>query len=702
MTRKNINKTFTLQHGQSDCGVACLSSIINYYEGSLPTLERLRQLSGTTKQGTTLLGLYQAANSIGFDAEGLKAKGIDDLITLNDTPVILHVVLAGGLQHYVVYYTHHKGHFIIGDPAKGIIRYSKDMLEKIWDGKMLLKLMPNSDFVRASILKERKKKWILNLLRQDFGILSTSVFIGILITLLGLSTAIFSQRLIDEILPTSNIIRLSIGLTLLAILLFARSGLAYLRAFFILKQGKGLNNRIINNFYGNILRLPKIFFDSKKTGELVARMNDTRRIQATIGTLAGNVVIDALLIIVSIALTFLYSKMIGLIMVTSLPIYLFFALVLNKKILLSQNEVMSSYAQTESHFIESIQGVSTIKVHTKEYFFEKLNQSVFDLFQSKIFSLGKINIKFGLLSEIIGTFFIVLLFGMCSWLVLVKSITLGQFVALISIAAGIIPSIIRLVVANIQLQEARVAFERMFDVTSLEPEGISNYCVPFPNFRVLTVNKVSFRFPGRPKLLKEISFQVNQSEMICLLGESGSGKSSILQILQRFYYPETGNIYINEVLWNEVDIRHWRQAFGVVPQEIKFFSGTLSFNISLSDAPEDVGEVIQFCKSIGFSNYFEQFPQGYSTNLGEEGVNISGGQKQLVALARALYNKPKLLILDEPTSAMDKKTEAFVLTLLATIKKQCAIVLVTHRPSMTLMADRIYFLENGELYISKI
>jgi ATP-binding cassette subfamily B protein len=354
VTIKEISKTLTLQHGESDCGVACLSSVVNFHKGSVTSLERLRQMSGTTKQGTTLLGLYEAARAIGFDAEGLKAKSTGDLADLNGTPAILYVVLEGGLQHYIVYYRQLDGQFVLGDPAKGIVQYSKEELEKIWDGKMLLKLVPTSEFVRSSILRERKTKWILDLLRQDFSILSASVFIGILITLLGLSSAIFSQRLIDEILPTSNYVKLSLGLTFLTLLLVARSGLSYLRAFFILLQGKDLNNRIINKFYGDILRLPKVFFDSKKTGELVARMNDTRRIQLSISTLAGNVVIDILLITISIVLTFFYSTLIGLMMVISLPIYFFFALVLNRRILKGQNEVMSSYVEDPVKLTTSI------------------------------------------------------------------------------------------------------------------------------------------------------------------------------------------------------------------------------------------------------------------------------------------------------------------------------------------------------------
>lgn len=214
-------------------------------------------------------------------------------------------------------------------------------------------------------------------------------------------------------------------------------------------------------------------------------------------------------------------------------------------------------------------------------------------------------------------------------------------------------------------------------------------------FSSLVVNNLSFRFPGRPLLLENSSLTVAKGELIAILGESGSGKSTFFQLIQRFYNPETGQINVNGDNWNKINTTTWRQAIGVVPQHITFFSGTLLDNICLGNTAEEVESIIRFCEQYGFSHYFDQFPQGYLTLLGEDGINLSGGQRQLVALARALYHSPQLLLLDEPTAAMDRHTEQFVLTLLERLRPQVSVLFITHKPTLARIADRIYSLESG-------
>ena len=219
--KKIPHKTFELQHDQSDCGVACLLSLIKYYKGD-HSLEKLRELSGTTRQGTSLLGLYQAANQLGFDAKGNEAD-IQAVIDHKE-PLILHVVIEERLQHYIICYGFENGKFIIGDPAKGIVAYTKEELNNIWKSKTCLTLTPNNNFVKSTETKKTKKEWFLNLLKEDSQLLGISVVIGIGVALLGMAMAIFSQKLIDDILPSHNTQKLLTGIALFAFLLFIRVG----------------------------------------------------------------------------------------------------------------------------------------------------------------------------------------------------------------------------------------------------------------------------------------------------------------------------------------------------------------------------------------------------------------------------------------------------------------------------------------------
>jgi len=690
---KSPTKSFVRQHDQADCGVACLASIINVHGGEA-SLESLRKISGTSKQGTTLLGLLQAAQQLGFDAEGLEAEGVENLKELSE-PAILHVIIEEKLQHYLVFYGFEGEQLVIGDPAKGITRYTKDELTSIWQSKALLKLLPNAAFQKKKEKQNQKKKWIIELIREDFPLLSISLFLGVIISILGISTAIFSQKLIDDILPKENTQKLILSLILVLFLLLARSGLNYLRGFFMIRQGMDFNNRIIQSFYGSLLQLSKSFFDTRKTGELIARMNDTRRIQSTLSVLTGSVLIDFLVVLVSTCFVFAYSWIIG---ASALAVLVFYSLILirfNKPIASLQKEVMGSYAMAESNFVDTMQGIADIKLSNKIGFFEKMNTTVYGSFQQKNFELGKLGIRFSLVSEITGVIFMVAVFGFSSWLVLDKILLLGEMMALLSMASGIIPSATRLVVANIQLQEARIAFDRMFEFTAIEKEKLTESEQTENSFTELDISSVSFRFPGRKQILKDTSLKIKRGEIIAMLGESGSGKSTLLQLVQKFYMPETGQILLNGKDSRETETSELRRQIGCVPQDLKIFNGNLLFNITLSDQAEDFQLAIAMCEEFGFGKFFQSFPQGYLTLLGEEGINISGGQKQLVVLARALFRKPKILLLDEATSAMDRNTENFILSVLQKLKSEMGILMVTHRIKTAQRCDRIYVLDNG-------
>ncbi len=689
-----------LQHDHSDCGVACLASIIKYYGGEC-TIEQLRKLSGTSKQGTTLLGLLQAARKLGFEADGLEADLVENLNELSD-PAILHVVIESRLQHYLVFYPYIDGGprstmtYLLGDPGKGIIEMNAYELDQIWQSKALMKLVPTDKFEKGTYQPIRKKKWIIGLIKEDSIILLSSVFLGVFISLLGISTAIFSQRLIDDILPKGNVDKLVLGLVLVFFLLIVRSGLGYLRGIFMVRQGMNFNNRIIQSFYSNLLSLPKSFFDTRKTGELIARMNDTRRIQSVLSTISGSVVIDFLLIIITLSFVFVYSITIGMVMLSTLPLYFLILYFFNKPIIRSQKEVMSGYATVESNFVDTIQGVADIKLMNKQVFFEKVNGNIYEAFQQRIANLGKLNIKFSFASEIVGTFFILSVFGITSWLVLTKELKLGEMVALLGMAGNAVPSVIRLVIANIQIQEAFVVFDRMFEFTSMEKEveALGNPVLEDLN---LEIQNLSFRFPGRKQILKRISLNLKRGQLVALMGESGGGKSTLLQLIQKFYSQEEGNIIVDKIDLQSVDTTRWRELLGTVSQDVKIFNGNLLFNVTLSDQLEDHERAIAYCEEAGFGKYFSQFPQGYLTLLGEEGINISGGQKQLVAVARALFRKPKYLLLDEATSAMDLNSEKFILSLLKTYKTEMAIMIVTHRPKVAQHCDIIYILEDGRI-----
>jgi ATP-binding cassette subfamily B protein len=691
MTIKHIEKTHTLQLDQSDCGVACLLSLVKLYGGT-NSIEKLRELSGTTKQGTTMLGLYQVANKIGFTAEGCEAD-INALIE-HKQPVILHVLIENQLQHYVVCYEYNeeKG-FLIGDPGKGVYYLNSNELEKIWVSKSCLTLEPNESFVKAEEEKNSQKKWFLNILKEDYKLLWIWVLLGVFVAGLGLAMSLFSQKLIDDILPSHDIKKLVSGIALLTVLLLARVGISILREYFLLQQSKDFNNRINNQFFSSLLHLPKPFFDTRKIGELVARLNDTQRVQSVIKMLASSLVIDVLVSIISLVFLFTYSWKLGLISTLSLPIYFYIIYRSNKKIINSQKEVMQSYAFNESNYINTIQGIATIKNDNKQEVFNKVNEQVFANFQDKIFNLGKINIPLSWQSGFASVCFLIGVLIYTSIQVFNKEIKLGELMAILGIVSSLMPSIANLALISIPINEAKIAFNRMYEFASIEKEKEDGKSINEINS--ISIQNLSFRFAGRSELFKSINLEIQKGKFTAIVGESGSGKSTLGQILQRFYNFENGKIWINDhYQLNDIELKSYRNLIGVVPQDVTIFNGNVVDNILLGQ--EETSEnIVSFLTEFGFDVYFNQLPQGLATILGEEGINLSGGQKQIIALARVLYKKPQFLILDEATSAMDRNTENFTMDLFQKIKPSCAIFFISHRlNALKNIADVVYVLDN--------
>lgn len=690
---KYLKKTHTLQHDQSDCGVACLSSIIKF-NGGIQSLENLRELSGTNKQGTTLLGLHQAANKLGFNAQGCEAD-IPALIEHGE-PVILHTALENKLQHYIVCYDYdEKKGFKIGDPAKGIYYLTKEELGKIWVSKSCLTLVPNKDFVSSKQDSKAQKEWFINLLQEDKKFLGFSVLLGAFVATLGMAMAVFSQKLIDDILPSENISKLITGIVLLAILLLARVGFSVLREYFLLIQSKDFNNRINSQFYTSLLKLPKPFFDTRRIGDFVARLNDTQRIQKVIKLLASNLIIDVLVTIISSVFLFMYSWQVGLIAIVSLPIYFYIIYRSNKLIIESQKEVMQAYSMNETNYIASMQGIATIKNNNRQEIFAKVNQTIFGHFQNKIFDLGKVNIKLSWQAGLASVIFLIAILIYASSAVFYKEMELGELMAVLGISGSLLPSVANLALISIPINEAKIAFKRMYEYAAMEKERTKGEAIK--SIENIKIQDLSFRFAGRSPLISKLSLNIPKGNITAIVGESGGGKSTISQILQGFYSFESGRILINNNSLTDISLKSYRDLIGVIPQEITIFNGNVVDNILLgkTDTSENI---IEFIKEYELERFFNKFPQGLATILGEEGVNLSGGQKQMIAFARVLYKKPQFLILDESTAAMDRNTEKFTMELLQKLKKDCAILFISHRlHTLKNYADRIYVLENKSI-----
>ncbi|SUX47787.1 Lactococcin-G-processing and transport ATP-binding protein LagD [Chryseobacterium indoltheticum] len=695
---KKIRKTFSLQKDQTDCGVGCLQSLVRYYRGDV-SLEVLRGKSGTSKTGTTLLGLYQCAKEIGFDADGCEAD-IDALIEHNQ-PVILHVILENKYEHYVVCYyrdSNKNNQFLIGDPAKGLEYWSKEKLQELWVSKTCLTLQPNEEFKISGKIASEKREWLHKLIKEDQESIYTVIVLGAVTTFLGMAMSIFSQKLIDDILPQKKISILFLSIGFFSFLLFARVVLQALRDFYIIRQTKEFNQRINKSFFNSLLYLPKLFFDTRKIGDFVSRLNDTQRIQNVIKYLITNTVVDILGVLISIGFLFFYYWKLAIICLIVSPIIFYIIFRFNKKIILSQREVMQAYSINEANYIDSIRGIDVVKGFGKQDLFLKKNLSIFGNFQSKIFELGKVNVKITLYSGLALVVFLVTILSFSSYNVLNSQIKIGEMMAIIGISSSLLTSITNLALVSIPIQEAKVAFDRMFEYSSITKEKLDG--LEINNIQKIEIKQLDFRFNGRSKLLENISLKLEKGKVICLLGESGGGKTTFTEVLQKNYIQESGEVIINDTIsLKDISTANWRNLISIVPQNIQLFNTTFLENIILDENLDNqkLNDVI----NLGFQQFVSSLPQNLMNIVGEEGVNLSGGQKQLLGWMRALYHNPQFLILDEPTSSLDKDNRNFIYQLISKLKNDKIIFIISHNlESLDEIADEVLCLK--EKTISRI
>ncbi|WP_215225416.1 peptidase domain-containing ABC transporter [Echinicola shivajiensis] len=683
------------QRDVTDCGAACLASIGAFYRVNIP-VSKIRQLASTDRKGTNILGLIEAAKNMGFSAKGVRADF--DAIYDVPKPSIAHVVINRAIHHYVVIYKISDKWIEIMDPAHGgMKRLSHAEFKQMWTGVLVL-LMQNREFKQINETKSVIRRfWFLIRPHQSVMI---QVFFGALVyTLLGLSTSIYIQKIVDHVFVGKNANLLNLLSVIMLVLLGFQVFIGVMKSVFIVKIGQKIDARLILGYYQHLLTLPQRFFDTMRVGEIISRISDAFKIRTFINDVSINLIVNVFVVIFSFGLMFTFYWKLAVVMLMSVPIYFGVYWITNRLNKKMERRQMENVAELESQLVESITAIGTIKRFGAETHANIKTETRFINLLGSVYQSTMNGLFASTSSEGITKVFIIVLLWVGAGYVLKNEITPGELMSFYALTGYLTGPVSSLIGMNKTIQNALIAADRLFEIMDLEVEtSEQSFSFSREHMGDIVFSNVCFRYGTRVDVFSGLDLSFQKGKISGVVGESGSGKSTLISLLQNLYPVQSGTIHIGEYNIRYIKNESLRKFVSVVPQKIDLFSGNLVENIALGDYQPDMHRIVDICKQLGMMDFIEGLPNGVETYLGENGASISGGQRQRIAIARALYREPEILVMDEATSSLDPVSEGYVQQTIRQLANDGrTIIFITHRLSTVCDFDRIYVMEKGNL-----
>ncbi|KPH04678.1 peptidase C39 [Rhizobium leguminosarum bv. trifolii] len=681
------------QRDITDCGAASLASVAAFYGYKLP-LARIRQYASTDRSGTSVLGLTEAAQKLGFIAKGVKG-GFDSLYKI-PKPAIAHVVKEG-LHHFVVVHAIDAKWVIVMDPAFGqICKVPHQEFMEQWTGVLVL-LVPADTFNRRDETTSPLARFA-RLLAPHRTVMAQALAGALVTTVLSLSTAIYVQKIVDHVIPAGNRNLLNLMSIAMLLILVIQILINLLRGRLVLQTGQKIDVCLILGYYNHILALPQKFFDSMRMGEIVSRMNDAVKIRSFLNDVSINMFVDVLMILFSFGMMFIYSWDIALIVALAIPMYILAYWAINRMNRNLQRVIMENDAKLEAQLVESLGAVFTIKTSGVESFANFKMETRFVKMLHSVYSSGLILICGDNASTFLSVLFTIVLMWFGTTLALEQAVTPGELLSCYTLLGYITRPVARLIQTNRIVQDAFIAADRLFEIFELESASSSGIDATKTDLGDIRLENVTFRYGAQAEVFSDLSVSFRQGELTAVVGESGSGKSTLAALLQNVYQLEDGCIRIGQYALQDLSSASLHKVMAAVPQSIDVFSGSVIENIALGEFEPEFDKIVRICDRIGLRECIERWPGRFQAHLGENGVRLSGGEKQRLALARALYRDPDVLILDEATSSLDSAAEEFVLRVVEDLSRAGkTIIVITHRLRTVRGADNIVVLDKGRV-----
>ncbi len=684
------------QYDRTDCGAACLASIARYYKLKLPIWE-IRLHAGTNRIGTSAFGLVQAAEKLGFEAKGVEIE--KEHLAEIPLPAIVHIRLSNGGHHFVVVYRVNKHKIRFMDPGEGKMKtLTIEEFVKDWTGIAIL-LIPSTTF-QSGNRKVSYIKRLWSVVSPYKSIFIQSGFGALAFSILGLSTAFYIQKLTDFVLVGHNLNLLNLfGVIMVAILLM-QVALGSMQSWFVLRVSQNIDLGLISGYYKHLLRLPQRFFDSIRVGELISRVNDAVKIRTFINQVAVESVVDILIVLIAFMVMFVFNWKLALFAYSILPIYILVFWLSNAFNRRVERLKMECTADLEIQLVESLKAVKTIKQMGAEEHFENQVDSKLVNVLKQVYRSGKMDIVFNSSTHFINRSLTLGILWVGSLFVIGKELTPGELMSFFAITAYFTGPIGRLVAVNKNIHGALIALDRLFELLELDNEKKTDQAVDIKHDDVgdIIFTNVNFSYTIEQELFKDLNLQVKNNSITVLLGDSGSGKSTISALIQGLYSISGGQLKIGSLDVSHINLSSLRRVVGIVPQDIELFAGNVIENIALGDPQPDIRRINEIIEQLKLEETINQLPEGLYTWLGENATQLSGGQRQRLAIARMLYLSPQIYIFDEATSFLDDRSEAVVKDIILQLKKEGkTILMVAHRMSVINIADQVMVFSKGKL-----
>jgi len=684
------------QEGIKDCGAACLLSIIRYYGGDI-SLEKLRELTKTTKIGTTAYHIIRASEKLEFSSKGIKCKSLNDLKNKINVPFIAHLVINKSYKHYVVVYdlNYKKNIVTIMDPNSGVKKLTFDEFNKMWS-KVIITLYPTK---KIPIYKTNKSvnNLIKYLILNNKKVFVEIILLSLFITMFNIINSYYFKIIVDDI-AVSSINNFYIISFVFIILILLKSLSEYFRNQLILYSNQKIDFQLFTKTFNHVINLPYDYFKNKTTGEILSRISDLNHIKDAINKIIVTIFVDLLLILISSTILLTINKDLFLITIIIFILYLIVALIFSPIYKNLINLSQEKNAQINSKLIESINSFETIKsMNLQNNVINKIeNQYVDNLYvENKVNTYHNIQQT---IKDLIGGIglFMILFIGYLK--VMNGVLSVGDLITYNSLLIYFLTPIKNILELEPLIRYALSSFKRINELYEIDNEKleIDNKYIEKKIIGNIKYKDFNYSINDRDLILNKINLNIEKGNKIMIVGNSGCGKSTLLKSLLKYYKIKRDKIFIDDKDINDYNTKQLRENITYVSQNETVFTDSIFNNIVLN-RKIDYDKFLKFVKITEVDKICNDRYLGYDTLLEENGFNVSGGERNRIILCRALINSANIILLDEALNEIDVNMERRILKRIFKDMKDKTIIVVSHRLENMDLYDKVINVENGSI-----